>query len=108
MAGKKRDRSMYRNAPKNEGPNDVVDMRLNRKSKRKTEYPKDITENFEELEADVISVTEATEKYNIVAKDPYHHCFIEGPNLPASLQGAYTTYTAAKTALDEWLATKGN
>lgn len=87
--------------------NEVEDMRKYKGKKPKiTEYPINITENFE-VEEDVIAVIQGTDKYNIVTKDPYHYAYIEGPNLPVSMQGAYTTYAQAKQALDMWLSTKG-
>lgn len=85
--------------------NIVVDHRKYKgKKPQKTEYPVDLTENYEELPEDVISVTEGTGSYVIEARDPYHHCYIVGPNLPVTMQGAYTTYTQAKNALDMWLS----
>lgn len=88
--------------------NEVEDMRKYKGKKPKiTDYPKDITETFEEIEEDVISVKEGTGSYNIVFKDPYHHAYIEGPGLPKELTGSYTTFEKAKTALDNWLLTKG-
>ena len=68
-----------------------------------TEYPVDITDKFEELEPDVIAVKEGKGDYTLVAKDPFGHYYIEGPKVPAALSGAYTTYQAAKAALDGWL-----
>lgn len=88
--------------------NEVEDMRKYRGKKPKiTDYPKDITDTFEEVEEDVIAVKEGNGVYNITFKDPWHHAYIEGPNLPAHMTGSYTTYEKAKAALDLWLATKG-
>lgn len=89
--------------------NEVEDMRKYKGKKPKiTEYPKDISETFDELEEDVIAVKEGSGKYHIVTKDPHHYAFIEPKSgLPIELTGAYTTYTQAKQALDLWLANKG-
>jgi hypothetical protein len=101
-------RTRQPNKPKKVGDNIVVDQRKYKGKKvKKTEYPVDLTDTFEELDEGVISVKEGTDKYVIEARDPYHHCFIVGPNIPDSMKGAYTTYTAAKAALDDWLDKEG-
>lgn len=93
-----------RKAPVNE--NIVVDQRKStmKKKEKKTEYPVDLTDTVEELEEGVISIKEGTAEYVIEARDPYHHCFIVGPDVPRHMKGAYTTYSAAKAALDDWLS----
>lgn len=77
------------------------------KKKKVTDYPVELTDLMEERnDEEIISIKEGTDEYVIVSRDPYHWCYIEGPKLPPAMQGAYTTYTAAKEALDTWLSTK--
>lgn len=84
-------------------PNEVHDMT---KGKILTKELPVITDTFEELEEDIIQVRKATEKYNIVTRDPHGYSYIEGPNLPNELKGAYTTYALAAIALTNYLKGK--
>lgn len=63
-----------------------------------------VTDQIEELPSEVIQVrkSRALEDYHIVTKDPHQWAYIEGPDVPPRLQGAYTSYIKAEQALAEW------
>ena len=88
---------------KDTNPNEVHDLT---KGKILTKELTVITDTFEELDEDIIQVRKATEKYNIVTRDPHGFSYIEGPGLPSELRSAYTTYALAARALDGYLKVK--
>jgi hypothetical protein len=67
-----------------------------------------VTDQIEELPAEVIQVrkSRALEDYHIVTKDPHQWAYIEGPDVPPKLSGAYTSYIKAEQALADWKRTQ--
>lgn len=67
-----------------------------------------VTDSIEELPPEVIQVrkSRALEDYRIVTKDPHQWAYIEGPDVPKSLSGAYTSYIKAEQALADWKRTQ--
>lgn len=92
---------------KTDNPNEVIDLS---KNKVATEYLKVITEDYEDVEEDVITIREYDKdpKFTIVTKDPHGYSYITSDKnkVPAELSGAYTTFILAKNALDAYLKRK--
>lgn len=67
-----------------------------------------VTDQIEELPADVRQVrkSRALEEYRIVTKDPHQWAYIEGPDVPPKLSGAYTSHIKAEQALADWKRTQ--
>ena len=86
-------------------PNETIDMRGAPKFRKEYEPLEDVTGEYEDLAEDVIRIrkSDTSDKYVIVTRDPHGYSYIEGPNLPGRLQGAYTSYMLAKGFLDSWL-----
>ena len=94
MAAKKR---------KETTPNEIVDLT---KGKMLTKELEDITDTYEDLTEDIIRVRKLTDQYRVVTKEPHGYSYIEGPNLPERLQGAYTNFNLAGVELANFLKNK--
>jgi hypothetical protein len=84
-------------------PNETIDMRG-----KEYEPLEVVTGEIEDLEPDVIQVRkyDLSPKYTIVTRDPHGYSYIEGPNIPHKISGAYTSFMQARSALDDWLREK--
>lgn len=81
---------------KETNPNEIHDLTKGKVLTRELEV---ITHTIEDLDPEIIQVRKVTDEYRIVTKDPHGYSYIEGPDLPGRLSGAYTTYLLAAQAL---------
>jgi hypothetical protein len=77
---------------------------------KNTELLKIVTNEMDDLPADVVQVRESQQAadYKIVTKNPHGYAYITGPDVPKELHGAFTSYILAEEALKRWFASGRN